>query len=86
MSLVVYNKDLFTKYEVPLPEDGMSWDSLLQLAARFPTSGTSEERIYGIKTNPYIYDLFHLGTSIGSTLGSWKAVLETSQKVIQSIR
>ncbi|BBI35015.1 ABC transporter substrate-binding protein [Cohnella abietis] len=96
---VYYNKDLFTQYGVPLPEDKMSWDSLLQLAARFPTSGTGEDRIYGIQRK-HSYDLYNLGTNIGSTMGldvfnvssmkmtintdSWKAAFETAQKAIQS--
>ncbi|MNH93709.1 Bacterial extracellular solute-binding protein [compost metagenome] len=31
-----YNKDLFDKYQVPYPEDGMTWEEVFQLAKRFP--------------------------------------------------
>ncbi|MNZ70902.1 Bacterial extracellular solute-binding protein [compost metagenome] len=31
-----YNKDLFDKYNIPYPTDGMTWEEVLQLAKRFP--------------------------------------------------
>lgn len=31
-----YNKDLFDKYSVPYPTDGMTWGEVLDLAKRFP--------------------------------------------------
>ncbi|SDF88346.1 multiple sugar transport system substrate-binding protein [Fontibacillus panacisegetis] len=31
-----YNKDLFDKYTIPYPTDGMTWEEVLQLAKRFP--------------------------------------------------
>ncbi len=64
---VFYNKDLFQKYGVPLPEDRMSWESLLQLAARFPTDGEPSERIYGLKPD-YMTDLTSLTKQIGGSL------------------
>ncbi|MNZ79545.1 Bacterial extracellular solute-binding protein [compost metagenome] len=33
---IYYNKDLFDKYNVPYPEDQMTWEELIQLAKRFP--------------------------------------------------
>lgn len=42
-----YNKDLFEKYNIPFPRDGMSWEEVLQLAKRFPTDGEEHERVYG---------------------------------------
>ncbi|MCR8636587.1 ABC transporter substrate-binding protein [Paenibacillus radicis (ex Xue et al. 2023)] len=53
MNAIYYNKDLFDKYGVPYPVNGMSWESLLQLAARFPTGGTGSDRVYGLM--PYYY-------------------------------
>jgi multiple sugar transport system substrate-binding protein len=94
-----YNKDLFTKYKVPFPEDRMSWESLLQLAARFPTTGTKENRIYGLKPG-YNPNLYYFGLSIGTSQGlsyinpstkqltfntdSWKAAFETANKAMKS--
>ncbi|MNZ27804.1 Bacterial extracellular solute-binding protein [compost metagenome] len=34
---IFYNKDLFDKYNVPYPQDQMTWNELFQLAKRFPT-------------------------------------------------
>lgn len=64
---VFYNKDLFDEYGVPYPTDRMSWTDLLQLAQRFPTDGSDEERVYGLKAG-YNSDLYDLGSSIGQTL------------------
>ncbi|MFB9280190.1 ABC transporter substrate-binding protein [Cohnella cellulosilytica] len=65
---VYYNKDLFEEYGVPLPEDRMSWESLLQLASRFPTDGQPDERVYGLKPD-YAGDLNDLARQIGGSLG-----------------
>ncbi|HEY4392347.1 MAG TPA: extracellular solute-binding protein [Paenibacillus sp.] len=46
-SAVFYNKDLFNKYGVDLPHDGMSWQDILDLARRFPTDGDEKTRVYG---------------------------------------
>ncbi len=94
-----YNKDLFTKHGVPFPQDRMSWEQLLQLAARFPTAGTKEDRVYGLKSG-YNTNLHQFGFSIGSSQGlsfinpstmqmtintdSWKAAFETADKAIKS--
>lgn len=42
-----YNKDLFDKYDIPYPEDGMTWEEVFQLAKRFPT----EDGISGFFAN-----------------------------------
>ncbi|MNH93710.1 Bacterial extracellular solute-binding protein [compost metagenome] len=34
---IYYNKDLFDKYQIPYPNDGMTWEEVIQLAKRFPT-------------------------------------------------
>jgi len=95
---VYYNKDLFEKHGVPLPEDRMSWESLLQLASRFPTGGEPNERVYGLKPD-YTSDLNNLARQIGGTLGlsyfnvsgmrmtadsdSWIKAAETADKAIK---
>ena len=50
ISGVLYNADLFKKYGVEPPHDGMTWQEILDLAARFPTDGDAKERIYGFGT------------------------------------
>lgn len=42
-----YNVDLFKKYGVELPHDGMTWQEIMDVARRFPTDGSKEECIYG---------------------------------------
>ncbi len=44
---IYYNKDLFNKYGVPFPTDRMTWEQLFELAARFPTDGRGDNRVYG---------------------------------------
>ncbi|RED58000.1 ABC transporter substrate-binding protein [Cohnella lupini] len=96
---IYYNKDMFEKYGVTLPEDRMSWDQLLQLAARFPTDGNKEDRVYGLKAG-YQTNLYYFGMNIGSSQGlsyvnpttmqmsintdSWKAAFETANKALKS--
>jgi len=97
--VIYYNKDLFNKHGVTLPEDRMSWEKLLELAARFPTTGSEEDRVYGLKPG-YQTDLYYFGMNIGSTQGlsyinagtkqlminsdSWKKVFELADKAIKS--
>ncbi|MBA9085707.1 multiple sugar transport system substrate-binding protein [Fontibacillus solani] len=35
-NVIYYNKDLFDKYNIPYPQDQMTWEELIQLAKRFP--------------------------------------------------
>jgi len=96
---IYYNKDLFTEHGVPFPEDRMSWDQLFQLAARFPTDGNEEERVYGLKMG-YQTSLFQMANGIGATQGlsfvnpankqvtintdSWKKTFETALAALES--
>ncbi|MDQ0089990.1 multiple sugar transport system substrate-binding protein [Paenibacillus anaericanus] len=44
---IFYNADLFAKYGVELPHDGMTWQDIMDTARRFPTDGDEKTRIYG---------------------------------------
>ncbi|MBA9086182.1 multiple sugar transport system substrate-binding protein [Fontibacillus solani] len=46
-SVVFYNADLFKKYGIKLPHDGMTWENIYDLARRFPTEGDDNTRVYG---------------------------------------
>ncbi|GGH33388.1 ABC transporter substrate-binding protein [Paenibacillus segetis] len=46
-SVLLYNADLFNKYGVELPHDGMTWQEIIDTARRFPTDGDEKTRIYG---------------------------------------
>ncbi|MCM3631271.1 extracellular solute-binding protein [Paenibacillus glycanilyticus] len=74
-----YNKDLFDKYGVPYPTDGMSWDEVLQLAARFPVkkgdnnlsmdkAGT-DDALYGLSLPMQTQNSFELVREIGEAKG-----------------
>ncbi|WP_183530840.1 extracellular solute-binding protein [Paenibacillus baekrokdamisoli] len=62
--VIFYNKDMFTKYGIALPEDHMSWDKLFELAQRFPRDGAKDKRVYGLNLG-YNSDIFQLGSLIG---------------------
>ncbi|MDQ6422388.1 extracellular solute-binding protein [Paenibacillus sp. LHD-117] len=64
-----YNKDLFTKYGVPEPTDNMTWEEVLQLAARFPTDGDDESRIYGFAPSMFDQNPFKLIQNIAAAKG-----------------
>jgi len=42
-----YNKQLFDKYRIDYPTDGMTWDELFHLAKRFPSNEEGKEAFYG---------------------------------------
>ncbi|MFD1179376.1 ABC transporter substrate-binding protein [Paenibacillus puldeungensis] len=65
---IIYNVDLFKKYGVDVPHDGMSWQELLDLARRFPTDGDDKSRVYGYGTE-YSLGVSALGQAIGRTEG-----------------
>ncbi|MFB9330263.1 ABC transporter substrate-binding protein [Paenibacillus aurantiacus] len=93
-----YNKDLFDKYGVPLPDKSLSWQEVFELAKRFPTGGDKKERVYGFS---YGYgNLTNMGMMIGNTEGlryidpaatkisihtdGWKRVYEMTLSAVKS--
>ncbi|TYP73150.1 ABC transporter substrate-binding protein [Paenibacillus methanolicus] len=64
--VLYYNKDLFDQYKVPLPTKSMTWPEVIELAQRFPTTGSEEDRVYGFAMHVLLSDL---GSAIGETLG-----------------
>ncbi len=47
---LLYNADLFKKYNVKVPSDGMTWEEILNLAKKFPTTGDKNTRIWGLNS------------------------------------
>ncbi len=45
---LLYNVDLFDKYNVKVPSDGATWEEILKLASEFPTTGDKNTRIWGL--------------------------------------
>lgn len=73
-----YNKDLFDKYGIPYPKDGMSWEDVMKLAARFPVKKGSddpeemmkgEEALYGLAQSISTSNSFDLIRTIGEAKG-----------------
>lgn len=62
-----YNKDLFDKYQIEHPKDKMTWEEVLNLAKRFPTTGSEDERVYGFSMS--YGDASSIGEMVGSTAG-----------------
>jgi multiple sugar transport system substrate-binding protein len=95
---IFYNADLFKKYNVPLPKDGMTWEEILKLAAKFPTGGTKNTRIWGLQypLDKYTYLINDIADAEGlarynpNTLkatintASWKKVYGTAITAIKS--
>lgn len=93
-----YNADLFKKYNVPLPKDGMTWEEILKLAAKFPTTGTKDTRIWGLHypLDNYSYLINDIATSEGLTkfdpntlkvtlnTAGWKRVYSMAVNAIKS--
>ncbi len=65
---IFYNADLFAKYGIEVPHDGMTWQEILDTARRFPTDGDKDSRVYGLGTN-YGMDLEQLASQIATTQG-----------------
>jgi multiple sugar transport system substrate-binding protein len=62
-----YNKDLFDKQGIPYPTDKMSWEEVLKLANRFPSTGTDETRIYGLAQSMFMQNPFELVQTIAKS-------------------
>jgi multiple sugar transport system substrate-binding protein len=49
INAIFYNADLFKKYGVEPPHDGMTWQEVFDTARRFPIDGSEKERVYGFE-------------------------------------
>ena len=70
-SVLYYNKDLFDRFGVEPPTEGMSWEEMLLLALRFKESAGQDEGIVGYHTM-YQMNSFDLMERIGQTEGVYK--------------
>lgn len=68
-NVIYYNADLFEKYGVDLPHDGMTWQEIIDTARRFPTEGDEKTRVYGYGNQYGGLSLEHLASSIATTQG-----------------
>jgi multiple sugar transport system substrate-binding protein len=88
-SALYYNKTLFEKSGIPLPENGMTWTEMLQAAARIPSKGEDGRPIYGyhhraFSTPAYYMDYFASveglsmieGTRLAFDKPEWRSITE----------
>ncbi|QJD84433.1 ABC transporter substrate-binding protein [Cohnella herbarum] len=62
-----YNKDMFDKHGIPYPTDGMSWEEVMQLAARFPVKKDGDDALNGLyQSSSNTFDLIR---TIGEAKG-----------------
>lgn len=64
-----YNADLFAKYGIEVPQDGITWQGVLDLARRFPTDGDEKTRVYGFGEQYGGTNLENLASRIAGTEG-----------------
>ncbi|MEK5478122.1 extracellular solute-binding protein [Paenibacillus sp. FSL R5-0407] len=79
-SVIYYNADLFAKYGVEVPHDGMTWQEILETARRFPADGDEKTRIYGYGEQYGGTTLENLASRIASTQGL-KAINPDTMKI-----
>ncbi|MFD0712428.1 ABC transporter substrate-binding protein [Paenibacillus sp. GCM10027626] len=63
-----YNADLFAKHGIEPPKNKMSWKEIVDLAKRFPSTGSAENREYGLYMG-YQGSPFDMGMTIGFSQG-----------------
>lgn len=68
-SVLYYNADLFAKYGVEPPHDGMTWQEILDTARRFPVEGDEKTRVYGFGDQYGNMTFENLGSRIATTQG-----------------
>jgi multiple sugar transport system substrate-binding protein len=64
-----YNKDMFDEYGIPYPTNGMSWEEVMQLAARFPVKKDGDDALNGLFQSSQTSDPFELIRTIGEAKG-----------------
>ncbi|WP_027087728.1 extracellular solute-binding protein [Cohnella panacarvi] len=69
--LLFYNKTLFQRHRVPLPDEGDTWDDIFRLAGRFDGSTEDGKPVYGLsfgwRSDPY-NAIMKVGRSEGLSL------------------
>jgi multiple sugar transport system substrate-binding protein len=92
------NRDLFNKHGVELPAEPMTWESMFNLAGRFPTDGDKDSRIYGYTNREWQSDAYSMIMKTGLSNGlvmqtdgkaslnspAWKTVFEMIINAVKS--
>ncbi|RKP47862.1 extracellular solute-binding protein [Cohnella endophytica] len=80
---VFYNKSLFQRYGVPLPDQNMTWDEILRLAGLFVENPKGEEGVRGFSTRNMTKP-FDLMSDIATTEGVQSYDKTTNRLVFDS--
>lgn len=99
INAIMYNADLFKKYVIEPPHDGMTWQEVFDTARRFPTDGSEKERVYGYEIQTGM-GLDELVSIIGNSEGlhfynkktmkmtinndSWKKIYKMTKDAVDS--
>lgn len=62
-----YNKDIFTKANIPFPKDAMKWSEFRELAKKL-TSGSGNEKIYGTFNDTWGISTFSQAAQAGLSI------------------
>lgn len=62
---IVYNKDLFDTYKIQYPEDQMTWEDILLLSNRFPSTDSSNIKGISLKDTNLLDLILHIGQTSG---------------------
>lgn len=83
--VIYYNKDIFDKFGVSYPKDGMSWDELLDLSKKVTRQegdkqyvGFATSVMHTMRMNPYSLDVVDRKTQ-NAAIGQekWKQIMQT---------
>ncbi len=64
-----YNKGIFDQHGIPYPTDGMSWEEVMQLAARFPVKKDGDDALFGLFQSSSTSNPYELINTIGEAKG-----------------
>lgn len=86
-----YNKGLFEKYGIPLPQDEISWEEIFRLARRFPQSmdDNGSSPLYGLSGNELSSPLLtalRIGESAGLSFYSKKKFILNTEPWIRTFQ
>ncbi|MBD2862155.1 ABC transporter substrate-binding protein [Paenibacillus oceani] len=89
-SVLYYNKDLFDKFGVPYPRDGMSWDEVYDLAVKMSRTdggkvyrGFSSSLIALLRDNPYSLPILDPEKDGLADQTKWKSIFDNFKRFHQ---
>lgn len=88
MDLLFYNKTLFERHHIPMPELGDTWDDIVRLAQRFAGSTSEGKPVYGLtfgwRSDPY-NAIMKVGRSEGLSLVDSKGLPQVNSEAWRKV-